>query len=147
MEPIHFYGHGDPYFEFSNFYKRTILVGGRQYRTVEHYYQAEKARDPIVRAEIVACRTPKDAATMGRTIQLDTRWWDGVKDGVMLTALRAKFTQHEDLKQLLISTGDAVIVERSFRDRYWGDGGDGSGKNRLGFTLMQVRAELLMENG
>ena len=30
----------------------------------------------------------------------------------------------------------------SFLFRYWGDGGDGTGKNRLGFVLMQVRDKI-----
>jgi ribA/ribD-fused uncharacterized protein len=70
------------------------------------------------------------------------RDWDSVKDAVMLEAVRAKFSQHADLKAILLATGDAVLVEHTERDSYWGDGGDGSGKNRLGQLLMQVRAEL-----
>jgi predicted NAD-dependent protein-ADP-ribosyltransferase YbiA (DUF1768 family) len=35
-----------------------------------------------------------------------------------------------------------VLVEHTARDSYWGDGGDGSGRNRLGHLLMQLRAEL-----
>ncbi len=60
----------------------------------------------------------------------------------MLRAVRAKFAQHADLAALLLSTGDALIVERSRRDHYWGDGGDGTGANKLGQILMQLRAEL-----
>jgi hypothetical protein len=49
------------------------------------------------------------------------------------------------LKALLLGTGEAVLVEHTANDSYWGDGGDGSGKNRLGALLMQVRAELRSE--
>jgi N-glycosidase YbiA len=52
-----------------------------------------------------------------------------------------KFSQHEELRQLLLSTGDAKIVEHTERDDYWGDGG-GSGKNMLGRILMEVRERL-----
>ena len=55
---------------------------------------------------------------------------------------RAKFTQHETLKSLLLSTGEAKIFEHTENDSYWGDGGDGSGKNMLGRILMEIRAEL-----
>jgi N-glycosidase YbiA len=41
-----------------------------------------------------------------------------------------------------VSTGDALIVEHTTRDRYWDDGGDGSGANTLGRLLMRVRDEL-----
>lgn len=52
------------------------------------------------------------------------------------------FSQHEDLRALLLSTGDAKLVEHTENDAYWGDGGDGSGKNMLGRILVQVREQL-----
>ncbi len=64
----------------------------------------------------------------------------------MLEAVRAKFTQHEDIRAILLGTGDAKIVEHTANDNYWGDGGDGSGKNRLGEILMRVREELRAES-
>jgi hypothetical protein len=45
----------------------------------------------------------------------------------------AKFTQHAGRAEKLLGTGDAEIVEH--RDSYWGDGGDGSGRNMLGRIL------------
>ena len=49
----------------------------------------------------------------------------------MYVALYAKFTQHERLRKLLLETGDRKLVEHTCQDSYWGDGGDGSGQNRL----------------
>ena len=60
----------------------------------------------------------------------------------MREALWAKFSQHADLKALLLSTGNAELIEHTRNDRYWGDAGDGTGKNRLGELLMEVRAKL-----
>jgi ribA/ribD-fused uncharacterized protein len=60
----------------------------------------------------------------------------------MREVLHAKFTQHAGLRALLLSTGDARIVEHTRNDRYWGDGGDATGKNRLGQLLMELRAAL-----
>ncbi|BEV10810.1 hypothetical protein ATDW_13060 [Asticcacaulis sp. DW145] len=68
--------------------------------------------------------------------------WDERRDMVMLAALRQKFSTHYKLKALLLSTGDEELAEASPHDFYWGIGGDGSGQNRLGQLLMQVRAEL-----
>lgn len=59
-----------------------------------------------------------------------------MKDG-----LRLKFSQNPHLLEKLMSTGDRVIVEHTVNNSYWGDGGDGSGKNRLGILLMEVREE------
>ncbi|KAJ2991714.1 hypothetical protein HDV02_003509 [Globomyces sp. JEL0801] len=89
--------------------------------------------------------SPGAAARKGRSRSLPLRTdWEEVKEDIMREALYAKFTQHEHLKGLLISTGDALLVEHTKNDRYWGDGGDGSGKNRLGYLLMELR-ELLKE--
>jgi predicted NAD-dependent protein-ADP-ribosyltransferase YbiA (DUF1768 family) len=46
------------------------------------------------------------------------------------------------LREVLLGTGDAAIVEHTRNDAYWGDGGDGHGKNELGQILMRVREEL-----
>ena len=45
----------------------------------------------------------------------------------MATALHAKFTQNPELKDYLLATGDAKLIEHTKRDKYWGGGGDGKG--------------------
>lgn len=80
------------------------------------------------------------AARMGRsrkrTLRTDR---EAVKDTIMHEAVVAKFTQHDDLRELLLGTGDSKIVEHTANDPYWGDG---SGENRLGRILMQAREAL-----
>jgi ribA/ribD-fused uncharacterized protein len=68
--------------------------------------------------------------------------WEEVKDDVMLRAVRAKFEAYTTLKELLLSTGDEEIIEKTTKDLYWGCGTNGTGKNMLGIILMQVRSEL-----
>lgn len=83
------------------------------------------------------------AAQMGRRRDLPFRPdWDAVKDDVMQAALHAKFTQYPELRALLLGTGDAILVEHTRNDAYWADGGDGSGRNRLGELLMELRGTL-----
>jgi len=65
-----------------------------------------------------------------------------VKNDVMYRALKAKFRQHPDLRSLLLSTGNAKLVEHTVNDKIWADGGDGSGQNRLGELLQRVRDEI-----
>lgn len=60
----------------------------------------------------------------------------------MYDTLKAKFTQYEVLKELLLETGDKILIEHTENDAYWGDAGDGSGKNQLGKLLMRLRKEL-----
>ena len=83
------------------------------------------------------------AARLGRDRSSPLRRdWDSVKVSVMTEAVLAKFSQHEDLRALLLATGDAMLIEHTDNDDYWGDGGDGSGKNMLGRILMRVREQL-----
>jgi len=60
----------------------------------------------------------------------------------MRVAQAAKFDQHLLLKRELLLTSDRRLVEHSLTDSYWGDDWDGSGQNRLGILLMELRAEL-----
>jgi len=43
---------------------------------------------------------------------------------------------------MLLDTRPAYLIENSPSDKYWGCGRDGSGQNKLGVLLMQVRDEL-----
>lgn len=56
--------------------------------------------------------------------------------------VREKFTQNTELADKLLATGDAYLEEgNTWGDRIWGTV-NGSGANRLGVILMQIRAEL-----
>jgi ribA/ribD-fused uncharacterized protein len=140
---IYFYTPRDEYGCFSNFSPYGIELDGRYWPTVEHYFQAQKFIDKAHRERIATARTPKDAKTLGWDRNLPIRPdWDEIKDEVMLRAVRKKFATHERIRAILLATGDESLVEKAPSDFYWGCGADGSGKNRLGEILMQVRAEL-----
>jgi ribA/ribD-fused uncharacterized protein len=140
---INFYSTTGEYGCFSNFSRHPIFLEGKRWPTSEHYFQGQKFAGEPDEEAIRKAAKPSVAAGMGRDRKRPLRRdWESVKEAVMLEALRAKFTQHEELKAILLGTGDAVLVEHTERDSYWGDGGDGSGKNRLGHLLMQVREEL-----
>ena len=59
----------------------------------------------------------------------------------MYEAIKYKFEQNDELRKVLMGTGDKKIVEHTKNDRIWADGGDGSGKNLLGVLLMRLRDE------
>lgn len=140
---INFYSTTGEYGCFSNFSRHSVFLKGKRWPTTEHYFQAQKFAGEPDEEEIRAAAKPMLAASMGRERKRPLRRdWESAKERVMLDALRAKFTQHEELKAVLLGTGDAKLVEHTANDSYWGDGGDGSGKNRLGHLLMQVRDEL-----
>ena len=143
---INFYSTSGEYGCFSNFSRHAITLNGKRWPTSEHYFKAQKFAGTEHEEEVRMAKKPMEAASMGRDRKRPLRRdWESVKDGIMLDAVRAKFTQHDDLKAILLGTGDAKLVEHTTNDSYWGDGGDGSGKNRLGHILMQVRQELREE--
>lgn len=146
MDVINFYSVGDSFGEFSNFAPFPITLDGTRWPTTEHYFQAQKFDNPEYREKIRSENSPMQAARLGRDRKQKLRRdWESVKVGIMRAAVLAKFTQHAELRDLLLSTGNAKIVEHTENDDYWGDGGDGTGKNMLGRILMDVRDQLQNE--
>jgi ribA/ribD-fused uncharacterized protein len=136
-----------PYGAFSNLLRRTMVFEGREYPTAEHAYQAGKARKEAVREWILSAPSPSLVAMAAHGLYT---WdinpdWSRTKFDRMRDVLRAKFTQHEDLKQLLLSTRNSRLVEAGRTDnpvnRTWGEV-NGKGLNMLGVLLMEVREEI-----
>jgi N-glycosidase YbiA len=142
-EVVEFYSVGDEYGDFSNFAGYPVVIRKKRWPTTEHYFQAQKFKDKKDQEAIRRANSPMLAARMGRDRKRKLRRdWESAKVNVMREAVLAKFTQYEDLRELLLSTGDAKIVEHTEKDGHWGDGGDGRGKNMLGRVLMDVRERL-----
>ncbi len=140
---IEFYSTNGNFGEFSNFARFPIFLKGRLWPTSEHYFQAQKFAGINLESKIRKAKTPALAATMGRDRRNPIRKdWESIKENVMKDALRAKFSQHPKLKKLLLDTENSILIEHTPNDNYWGDGGNGNGKNRLGYLLMQIREEL-----
>ncbi|MDI9637130.1 NADAR family protein [Oscillatoria amoena NRMC-F 0135] len=132
----------EPYGCFSNFSQHGLQLDGQWWSTSEHYFQAQKfiETDPAWYQAIREAKTPKQAATMGRSREHPIRSdWEQVKDELMQKAVLKKFETHTDIRAILLSTGNEPIVENAPGDYYWGCGKDGSGKNKLGEILMAVR--------
>jgi N-glycosidase YbiA len=143
---VNFYSRRKPYGEFSNFADFPIMIEGKMWPTSEHYYQAKKFLDSKIIEKIRLTIPPEDAAHLGRT--LDSRKdWHQVKVPFMWTALKAKYTQHDRLKKLLLSTNNQAIHEHTENDFFWGDGGDDTGKNVLGLMLMSIREYIKKDGG
>ena len=139
---IEFYDKDDPYYEFTNFYWCLVVIDGKTWSTTEHYFQAQKFIGTPYVEHIRKLKSAREAFQFSRKPKV-LRWirpdWNEVKDDIMKLALLHKFSQHERLKMKLLGTGIKVLVEHTANDSYWGDGGDGSGRNKLGKLLMEVR--------
>lgn len=142
-DSVKFYRTGDAYGCFSNFSAHPVFLDGTMWPTTEHYFQAQKFSDFDFRRKIQSELSPMVAARMGRSREHPLRAdWDAVKDDVMRKAVRAKVRQHSYVREALLETGVAEIIEHTANDSYWADGGDGHGRNMLGKILMEVRADL-----
>ena len=147
-QEIRFYRASEkPYGAFSNLYRRAIEFEGETFVTSEHAYQAGKARKPEVKAWLMAAPSPSLLAMAAHGLYY---WdvapgWSKTKFDRMRGVLRAKYTQHQDLQDLLLSTGDAKLIETATTDnevnRLWGEV-NGVGQNMLGVLLMELREEL-----
>ena len=151
VDEIRFYRANEkPYGAFSNLYKCPVEFEGTVFPTSEHAYQAGKARKPAVRQWILSAPTPALAAMAAHGLYV----WDVVPDWAqtkferMRGVLRAKFDQHPALRELLLSTGTARLVEagtvNNAVNRLWGEVG-GKGENMLGVMLMELRTAYAKE--
>lgn len=124
----------------SNYHMADINFEGITYPSSENAFQAAKSLNENVRRRftLLSC---KEAKEYGRRVELRPDW-EKVKDDVMYTILRDKFTRHAELKALMLQTGDEKLVEgNTWGDTYWGVC-NGVGKNKLGKILMRVRKEI-----
>ena len=130
------------YYFLSNFFPAEVTYSGLTYQNNEAAFQAQKTYSKEERIEFTTLE-PRDAKRRGRRVHL-RRDWEQVKDRIMEEIVRAKFSQNEELKEQLLATGDAQLVEGNrWNDRYWGvDIRSGVGENHLGKILMKVRSEL-----
>lgn len=145
---IGFYSVKGPYGAFSNFSAHPFELGGKRWPTSEHYFQAQKFAGTEHEEALRLLDGPMAVANAGRERHRPLRPdWEAVKEDVMLAALRAKFHAHPELESLLLSTGQAELVEEAQGDAYWGWGPDGQGQNRLGLLLMRLRSEIRAGKG
>jgi len=127
-------------FYLSNFYERTVSYNGLVWYHTEGAYQATKTLNRQER-ETIRRLSPRGSKSYGRRVTLRDGW-DELKFGIMYQIVYNKFSEHQDLRERLLSTeGQTLIEGNNWGDRIWGQV-DGQGENWLGKVLMQVREEL-----
>ena len=137
---INFWSAREEYGWLSNFWISEFKIGAYTYKSVEHYYQSEKANTMALKTWISMAPSPFYAMRAGMSIRKQDmdRYWNDNKVDIMLKGIRAKFWQNEDLKKKLLATGNSPIHEAGDRDTFWG----GRGRDMLGKLLVQVREEI-----
>ena len=139
---------------FSQWYDVYFVVDGLSYHTTEQYMMASKARlfgDEETLKEIMGAYSPADYKKLGRKVKgFDAAIWNEKKLDIVVEGNKAKFGQNPDLKEFLLATDNAILVEASPFDKIWGIGldretalhssvEDWRGENLLGCAFMEVR--------
>jgi ribA/ribD-fused uncharacterized protein len=149
-----------PYNWLSNMAEYPIQIEDKKYPTVEHYYQAMKARefDPDLEEKIRTTPSTKAVKALGDKIaNFVKEKWDEKQLEVMTRGVKAKFVQHPELLKQLQETGEKQIGDADARDSYWGigtsqatdksqDPSKWKGQNHLGKILMGIREQSRLEN-
>jgi len=134
----------DNYRFLSNMYACNIKYNGKLWRSVEHAYQASKFSDEETINLIREQQSPYVAKKLGAAAKLPSDW-DAKKLSIMEDLVREKF-KNPMLRELLLQTGDARIIEGNWwGDNFWGVC-KGEGQNHLGKILMKIRAEIVAED-
>lgn len=127
----------------SNFWPcpNGIEYEGTIFKSVEHAYQS--AKFPKSEHYKLINISAGEIKKLGREVFLPNNW-DTVKYDLMYDFVLQKFSKDENLKKLLINTGNKILDERnSWGDVYWGTNEQRVGKNNLGKILMKIRSELI----
>jgi ribA/ribD-fused uncharacterized protein len=128
----------------------------KHYRTSEALFQALRFKDyPEIQDLIREQKSPMGAKMKARKnrekLNRGDKWDEAPSDiPLMKKCLNLKLEQHPDLKDKLIATGDAEIIEDCTTHdkesaRFWGavkKDGNREGENNFGKILMEIREEL-----
>ena len=147
---------------FSQWYPSEFILGDFTYNCAEQYmmdYKALYFNDTASSDKIRLSDSPAEMQKLGRLVKnFNPKEWDAVKLSTVVVANYEKFTQNKDLKEILLSTGDKILVEGSPYDSIWGiglawdnrlidDPANWQGQNLLGKALMTVREMIQNETG
>lgn len=150
----------NPYEEngyLSNWYKVSFNVDGIEFSSMEQFMMYRKAiyfNDFASAKQILETDDVAEIKSLGRGVTgFEESFWNGIRQIVVYEGLIAKFSQNEELKKLLVGTGNDILAECAVKDRIWGigismkdpdrfDKTKWKGQNLLGYALMMVRSRL-----
>ncbi|XP_053389879.1 riboflavin biosynthesis protein VVA0006-like [Mercenaria mercenaria] len=152
---IFFYGRETP---FSNMYKSSFTDNSAVYVCSEQYFQFTKMMQCQEKDRamcIMNTTSPYEMKRLGnmKSENFNAKQWGQQSTEVLFKANWLKFTQNENLTNLLLATGSKILVEANPRDNIWGIGMDmwnsnaihpnkWNGRNRFGSILMDIRGWL-----
>jgi ribA/ribD-fused uncharacterized protein len=131
---------------FSTISPHSFVLDGVEWKTAEHYYQASKYKNFPYAKAIIAAEDGQQAYVLGnRWLKRKVSGWKKNRQLYMTRALFRKVKEYPEVEQALLQTGNALLLETSQYDYYWGLGRDQRGVNMLGKVWMDIRKKLLSE--
>lgn len=123
-----------------------FTLDGKEWLTVEHYYQAMLFDNVALQEKIRSQPNAKAAiaATKWRFFQ-KKKDWKKRRQVLMTRAVYTKCKTHPEVAEKLLSTEDFKLVENSAYDYFWGCGRDRRAENTYGKVMMNVREKLKQE--
>jgi ribA/ribD-fused uncharacterized protein len=135
----------------SPFRSNNILFSNNEQYFMWRKQQLFDSANTALEAQILSATNPKVMKDLGRRVKnFDQNTWDQHKYAIMKAGIYEKFTQNPDLRQKLLDTKTAILVEASPFDNVWGIGLNATdakskpwkGENLLGKALMDIRSSL-----
>ena len=160
MDVTYFWHEYDDMGFLSNWYEAPFTEGDFCYSCVEQYMMSKKAvlfHDARTNTKILRADTALECRDLGREVHpFDPALWDARKIDIVTQGNRLKFTQHPELKEMLLATKDTYIAEANPTEKIWGIGiceeealrtppDKWPGTNLQGRLLMKLREELMPE--
>ena len=157
MSVICFHNPNEENAYLSNWYPSPFTVEKKIFSSMEQFMMYRKAicfGDEVAATNILSTDDASQIKALGRQVSnYDEHIWNGIRQIVVYEGLLAKFSQNEDLKDKLKSTGEAILAECAVKDLIWSvglsmtdpdrfDKTKWKGQNLLGYTLMMVRERL-----
>ncbi len=110
----------------SNYHPSKFTIDGESFSCGEEFIQTQKAKffkDQQTYYKIKAASTPGEMQFLGRGVQgFDPHTWAKFAPQAAAICQQQKFTQNDNLRMYLLSTGKTCLVEAAPRDSLWGIG-------------------------
>lgn len=163
LEFVFFWGPGEadlPKACFNQWHPATFKHNNFTFANAEQAMMAEKAflfKDFGTLSEILECVSPRAVKALGRLVKGYVDWqWAAERLQAVININYEKFSQNEEMREILLATGNKILVEASPVDKIWGIGMAENnancinphlwlGENLLGEALMVVREQLRFE--
>ena len=143
--------------------KRQAILGDfpfevQEYSSAEQFMMYHKAMiflDRETAKKIMSTNNVRTIKELGRQVKdFDLETWEYFRSKIVYEGNKAKFSQNEDLKNILLNTKDTTLVEAAYNDNIWGIGlskddvkskkrSTWKGKNLLGEILTIIREEII----